>query len=165
MAGSLDRIADTLSRQGRLAEARTAAGQALALRRELLGEEHRLTLESLVLLARIENGLGRAREGEELARRALAEIEQTRPGSWFERAEAESVLGESLLELGRPGDAEPLLAGSVRALAALASDAAPSMRDALERLEKLYRRSGREREAGRLRERLKAAAVPKPAAA
>ncbi len=132
-ASSLYSLADLLERTGRAAEARPLSARALALRQELLGAPHALTVESLLLEARIEVALGHPGAGERRAREALAAIEKERPNAWRERGEISSVLGIAIAAAGRRAEAEALLTEAVGTLERL-GEGAKSLEEARERL-------------------------------
>lgn len=157
IASTLARLGICLAHEGRFAAALEHLQRSLDLRRAQLGDLNRLTLESQVLVAEVLAKMGRGKEAEELARGALERIDRRRASSWFEIAETQSVLAESLLAQGRTNEAEPLLLASAKDLERLGSDAAPSARDNLERLIRLYEATGRETEAKRIRARVERA--------
>lgn len=143
VATSLSNLGFALQAQGRHREAEPLYREALSIADERLDPKHVNRAIFLRHLAMALLAQGRAAEAEPLAREALEIFRAKAPGSW-RIADAESVLGGCLTNLGRFAEAEPLLLGSYAVLSreqeAAGARAAPA---ALERVVGLYTAWGR----------------------
>jgi serine/threonine-protein kinase len=113
----LRNLAVLLRRTSRLAEAETAARQALSIYQRELPNDHPRIAEALTVLGQVLTDRGRAVEAEPLVREAIA-IRTKRFGAGDRRtAEATAALGVAVASLGRRAEAETLMVASCRALA------------------------------------------------
>lgn len=138
VAASLSNLGFALQAQGRHREAEPLYREALSIADERLDPKHHNRAIFLRHLATALLAQGQAAEAEPLAREALEIFRAKAPGSW-RIADAESVLGGCLADLGRFTEAEPLLLGSYAVLSreqeAAGARAAPA---ALNRIIGLY---------------------------
>jgi tetratricopeptide (TPR) repeat protein len=100
---------------------------------------------ALVLMrGRLLIALGRPGEAEPMLREVLASLRKSVPAGSSDVGIAEIALGACLAALGRPAEAEPMLLARARAARGAPSPAAIlARREALDRLESLYRALGR----------------------
>lgn len=115
VASSLSNLGFVLQARGRHREAEPLYREALSIADESLDPRHPRRAIFLRHLAAALLAQGRAAEAEPLAREALEIFRTKAPGSW-RIADAESVLGGCLADLGRFAEAEPLLLGSYAVL-------------------------------------------------
>lgn len=123
--------------QGRWAAAAQQIGQAFAIEERQLREGHpdlAITLRERAALALAQ---GDAPAAEADIREAIATLRARFPAEHWRIADAESVLGEALLEQGRLDEARRLLERSVSALEEVKRPAAREVREARRRLEAL----------------------------
>jgi tetratricopeptide (TPR) repeat protein len=150
LAGDLIALALVRMQRKDLDGARDGASEALAIQRAALPAGHADLAKSLTLLGAVQLEAGRA----DLAEAPLREAHQIRlaamPGNWL-TANTASVLGGCLLELGRYGEAEPLLAGALPEIEGTLGAADFRARAARERLAKLYQLTSRAEAAAALR--------------
>jgi serine/threonine-protein kinase len=125
--------------------------EALAIRRRRFGPEHVLVANSAMSLARLLHRQDRAAEALPLATDALAALNASLlPGDW-RIGVAETVAGGCLADLGRHGEAEPLLLGAYETLSRSTGPTAGATRQALEQLAALYESWGRPERAAEYR--------------
>ncbi len=151
VASVLNLLGNVLAAQGREDEAEQLYDEALGIRRRLLGEDHlavaRTKRNLAELLAHRDPATARV-----LLAQALATFYRTRPDGW-EAADAESVLGAILTDLGRYEEAEPCLVEAHAKLKEIRSARSFRTRKALGRLLDLYKAWGRPEELDRYRAR------------
>ncbi len=154
LAATLDGLAAARLAAGDHAEAERAYARALEIRRQALGEGNPYLVISLTGLARVATEKGDYAAAERRLDEALAIGRRAFPGGHWRLDVARSVLGDCRARAGRHREAEPLLAGSYRALLSSQGERSASTRRALDRLIRLYEAWGRPEEAARLRQEL-----------
>jgi serine/threonine-protein kinase len=157
VASSLVNLAKAIQAQGRLDEAAGLYRQALEIQRSSLGESHRNTAITMKSLASVLAASGDAAQARDLAADAVRIFRVSNEPAW-RVADAESVLGISLVRLGRRAEAEDLLVKSYDVLKGDKQD--KLTHDALERLAVFYEMTGREVEAEEYRALLKEKGQP-----
>ncbi len=114
--------------------------------RRFLGEQHVALARCEILLARIRL----TREGPDAAspllRQAAMIYRRSQSSDHWRGAEAESLLGECLLDRGLVSEAEALLVPSLRTIKAQVVDRARAAREAAARVERLERVLARQRQ-------------------
>ena len=157
VARSLNNLAYVLQDQGKLAEAQSMHREALAIQKKLLGNEHpdaAISLESLAILLCAQ---GNVTEAESLARDCLAIREKLVPGDW-RTFSARSLLGDCLLRQKQYAAAEPLLVAGCEGLKQqqerVPAEHKARLKEAGERLIRLYEATGRAEKAAGLRAEL-----------
>ena len=143
--------------QGRLAEAETLQREALALRRKLLRNDDTSLAASAENLAVVLCDQGKFAEAEGLAREGLAIREKTSTDDW-RTFNARSLLGAALLGQQKYTECEPLLlsgyAGIEQRWERIPASARPRLREALERLVRLYEFTNRAAQAAEWKQKL-----------
>ena len=138
VAGSWNTLSSILREERRYDEALDAIREAMRLTAPL-GEEHPTSVTYSLNLARLQLVRGEWKEAEPILRRAVAVRRKTFPAGDWRTAQAESLLGEALVQRGSYEEAEGLLKG---AAANLKEGAGPQGSEAAanrERLESLAR--------------------------
>ncbi|HVT59661.1 MAG TPA: tetratricopeptide repeat protein [Thermoanaerobaculia bacterium] len=145
---NLHNLALLLLRKGKAAEAESLMREALSIARRNFGDDGPNSLGETHGLGIILEAEGRCREAEELARRGLSSGRHFFPSDSLAVALFESLLGGTLVCLGRFDEAEPLLLHSHAILLSSRGRGPQSeeVQDSLRRLVTLYERRG---EAGR----------------
>ncbi len=140
---ALNNLATVLQRRGALEESAALLQQALVIRRQVLGEKHSSVARVLRNQATLLLAMGQPSQAEATVSQALQIFLQgsARKESRWRVADAESVLGECLLALGRRDEAATLLEGSYRILDEVLGEGAPQTREALQRLKVLRQNS------------------------
>jgi eukaryotic-like serine/threonine-protein kinase len=116
-AGTLNTLALAAEWQGRLAEAQALDEEALHIARPQLGDDHPRVVTYTINLARIRIARGDGAAAESSLRAALRARERLyQPGDW-RIAQAQALLGASLIAQKRYAEAEPLLVAADRGLA------------------------------------------------
>ncbi|MCG8455536.1 MAG: serine/threonine-protein kinase [Holophagales bacterium] len=131
-------LADVLFERGELAAAESVYGWSLPMARRFLGEKHFLVATGIRGSAVLLTEAGRAPEALASARQALSILEEILPDGHPQIAEARSVLGGCLASLGRFAEAEPLVTGGYRQIAAHGGPDSRAGRDAADRVVRLY---------------------------
>ena len=121
----LDTMGTVYEHLGLYPSAEPLLQEALAIRRQALGEDDLGTARSLLHLGNLRAGQARYAESEDLLRRALAVREKRLGGDDPEVAEALSSLGLVLRRQGRSVEAESALRRAVALSEAALGDAAP----------------------------------------
>jgi serine/threonine-protein kinase len=137
VARSLSNLAFVLQVQGRHPEAEALYREALSIADERLDAG----LDRAVYLRNLASALlpqGRPAEAEPLARKALRIFQESTSAPAWRVADARSVLGACLAEMGRYQEAEPLLVSSYSTLKKDPGDGAKYAPDALQRVVTLY---------------------------
>ncbi len=153
-AWTMFNYADFLRDVGRHAESADWSRRVLALRGGSLTDAHPTVSGSLAVLGRALAGLDSLEAGEPLLREALDIRKAQYPPGHFTIASSEGILGEHLALLGRFEEAEALLLGSERDLLIARGEEAPIIRDAWNRLVRLYEAWNRPEDAAAWRARL-----------
>jgi tetratricopeptide (TPR) repeat protein len=112
---SINNLGDIYRKRQKYSQAEALYGEALEVRRRVLGPLHRDTLASLTSLAEVKLQLQKYTEAEGLLREAVASREKATPDSW-ERYHAQSLLGSVLARQRRYDAAEPLLLAGYQGL-------------------------------------------------
>ena len=123
---------------GRYQDAIPLVENALRMRRDLLGPDHDEVTECLYDLGRLRLLEGEAEKAEPILREALQRIRDSGSPEPWRLAEAESLLGECLVGLGRFAEAEALLNNSFMVLRIELGVSAVVSQEALRRLVELY---------------------------
>jgi tetratricopeptide (TPR) repeat protein len=154
-ARQLDERVGRLQRQRRFRQALPAAQQSLAIRKELLGENHRSVVGSLNLLANLHYSLREFKEAEPLYRQALAKgkgvLGQEHPlyATWLNN------LANTCAALGDVAQAEPryrkALALRSKVLGERHPDSIHTLKDMVGTYETLMRKRGAQRNPQELR--------------
>jgi tetratricopeptide (TPR) repeat protein len=147
-------------KQGKPLEAGALYARIVDLRHRVLGAGHPDTLKALGLLGEVRLAERRYAEAELLLREALGGEEKSNLDRW-QRYNAESMLGASLMALGRFGEAESLLVNGYRGLLERKDTIPRESRSALGqagvRIIELYRNWGKPEKAADWEQRLPAA--------
>jgi WD40 repeat protein/serine/threonine protein kinase len=135
---------------GDAARAVAVLDEALPIRRAHAPDGHPDVISTQVALGWALTESGRAKEAEKLLRDCLAVRRESLPAGHWLTANAESLLGGCLTALGKYEEAEPLLLSGWKTLQT-ARDVPPArLRQARERLLRLYKASGRPKKAAEL---------------
>jgi hypothetical protein len=141
----------------RWAEAEALRRDALARRRKLSRPDSPLLTDDLALLGRNLLKQSRWSEAEPLLREALAIRARAAPDDW-PRFDAMSLLGDSLLGQGRLAEAEPLVVAGYEGIKAreprIAVPDRFRLREAAERVIRLYEAWGKSEQAARWKTKL-----------
>jgi serine/threonine-protein kinase len=137
-AWTLFQSAQFLVRTGRYARGAERAREVLTLRGRTLTDDHPAIATAMQSLGIALGHLGAWEEGERHLRESLALRRQTLPEGHWLIASAEGVLGDHFTRAGRYAEAEPLLLGSESQVASERDARSPQVRDARERLVRLY---------------------------
>ena len=137
VAKSLGNLAGVYHDMGKLRLAEETALESLAMRRKLLGHEHPGVARDLILLARLALEKNNPSEAADRARRAVDILPEDDHNL---RPQAESLLGQSLLELGDTEQAQPLLERSYQTLLTSRGADYRATREAAQRLLELESR-------------------------
>ena len=156
---SLNNLARVLRAQKRYPEAVVSYERALAVFRDALGERHPNVAAVTVNLGATQREAGDQPAAERTLRDAIRLQESVLPPGHWQRADAQSLLGETLCDQRKFAEAEPLLLGAVESLARAPAAAQTRHAEAVARIVKLYERSGRTDEAARWRTRSGAGAA------
>ena len=140
-----------LSARGKLDEADLELTRALNTRLMILDADHLSVAFTERNLAAVLIQSGELSTAEMLLARAHLAIGRERPASEWELAEVESLLGELLVVRGRYAEAETCLLDSHRIIEASRGPQAIYTRQALDRVVRLYDKSGQPREAAAFR--------------
>ncbi|MCH9648246.1 MAG: serine/threonine-protein kinase [Deltaproteobacteria bacterium] len=136
LALALNNLASLLRTKGDFEESEEAYREAVNLVRRVFGPGHSGTLITSTGLALVLIDTDRPQAAETLLREGLEVWSESLAGSWYP-AYSRSVLGESLVRLGRLEEAKPLLVSAHEELQAALGNEAPKTRDARRRLEAL----------------------------
>jgi hypothetical protein len=101
--------------EGRLAESEALLNEAYPAVSAAYGADHSRVVNVALDLARVRIALGRGAEVESMARTALLVRQRTYPAGHWRIAEAQALLGASLLAQHRDTEAEPLMAAADKA--------------------------------------------------
>ena len=148
---SLASIGLALELQGRFDEALAAYDESLRLGTARLGARHPDVLGFALGAARVRLARGEAREVEATLREVLHERQRLYPAYEHRVAQAHSALGWALLQLGRVDEAETEMLDADRGFRAIAGLEGREREANRARLAALYRDTGRDADAGRLR--------------
>ena len=144
--------------QHQYSQAEALFNQVLEDRRRVLGPDHPDTVSVLDSLGRLRLEQQRYAEAEAPLREALSHQEKRSPNSW-ERYDTESMLGASLAGKGKYSEAEPWLLSGFQGLSNRESTIpAPNrlaLRNAGERIIRLYEAWGKPEQAADWRNRLR----------
>jgi tetratricopeptide (TPR) repeat protein len=154
---AMNQLASLLEDQGKLDEAERAYRDVLRLRRKNLPVGHRDLAPTLAGLGGVLTAKRQAKEAEALLREALQIRQKTLYKGHWRTADAESLLGDCLSALGRYAEAEPLLLGSYEKLKDVQGR---RMREALDRIVKLYEAWGKPEKAAEWRAKRDKSAKP-----
>jgi serine/threonine protein kinase len=132
-------LASTLEMQGRLAEAEVLLSGAYTRVAAALGAENPRVVSLALDLARVRIERGAGAQAEALLRPALAVRQRSYPAEHWRVAEAQALLGASLLAQHRADEAEPLMAAADHALKAIPGRQARDRDANRARLEQLRR--------------------------
>ncbi len=139
---SLAGMAECFAKEGHLPQAASLLEKVLETQRRVLGSEHPDTLETLVSLAQVRLDQQLYLEAESSLREALASYQRTAPDDW-QYYDTQALLGASLAGQKKFDDAERLLIsgyhGMVQRQQTMAVADRPSIREASDRIVKLYR--------------------------
>jgi hypothetical protein len=113
---ALANLAEAERRLGMLPEAGRHAQEAVTLARQFAGRQSPILPRVAVLLARILIHQCRAQAARDVARESVELLSETSDANAALRAEAESILGWSMVQCGQAAEAEPLLARSCKTL-------------------------------------------------
>ncbi|MCB9504674.1 MAG: serine/threonine protein kinase [Gemmatimonadales bacterium] len=158
-AWTLFQSAQFLVRVGRYERAAERAREVLALRGKTLSDDHPAISTAMQSLGIALGHLGQMEEGERQLQASLALRRSTLPEGHWLIASGEGVLGDHYTRAGRYAEAERLLLGSEAQLAAAREAQSPQVRDARERLIRLYTAWGKPAEVARWRARLEEGAA------
>jgi len=165
VAHSLNSLGIVLQRRGKLAEAETMQREALAVRRKLLGDEHIFTGGSRNDLASVLLDEGKLAEAEAQARDCLAIRERKLPDDW-QTFSTKSLLGGVLFMQSKNEDAEHLLLSGYEGMeqreGRIPAPMKPRLREALQRLVRLYETTGKPEKASAWKKDLEALVGPQP---
>jgi serine/threonine-protein kinase len=109
-------LAYAVELQGRLDQAQTLVEQGLAIVTAALGEEHPAVISATLDLVRIRLARDERRGLEPIARRAFEIREKTLPAGDWRIAQAQSLLGATLVAERRYADAKPLMLAADQSL-------------------------------------------------
>jgi len=137
-------MGDVYASMGLYKEAEPLLKEALAIRRERLGDVHSRTIYSMNTLAGLYKKLVRYDEAESLYVEAL---ERAKQNENVDRLVMRTNLGTMLLEMGRLGEAEPIILECVEEERARGGEDALDTLGAVQNLGVLYYRQGRFKEA------------------
>jgi tetratricopeptide (TPR) repeat protein len=158
-----DKLAMAYLFADRIADAIRLHEQNLKLRETKLGTGHLQTLQSRDNLANAYNRAGEFAKAEPLLRDCLMVREAKHPNTW-EKFHTRSLLGESLLGQKRYADAEPLLLSGYQGMKERERITSPEdklrVREARERLVRLYEAIGDKDKAAKWRNEPEAPAKP-----
>lgn len=154
LAWTMFNYADHLVRVGRHADGADWARQVLALRGRSLSDAHPAVSTAMAVLGRALGPLGELREAERWLRESWRLRQVHFPAGHWLIANSEGVLGNHLILQGRYPEAETHLLRSEQALVAARGEQAEPVRDARDRLVRLYEAWGKPAEADRWRARL-----------
>ncbi|MHC5821704.1 MAG: tetratricopeptide repeat protein, partial [Nostoc sp.] len=147
VAASLNNLAFLYDSQGRYSEAEPLYIQALALRRQLLGDEHPDVATSLNNLAGLYDAQGRYSEAEPLYIQALALRRKLLGEEHPSVATSLNNLAYLYRSQGRYSEAEPLYIQALALTRQLLGEEHPDVATSLNNLASLYRSQGRYSEA------------------
>ena len=147
LSTSLNNLAELYSSQGRYSEAEPLFVQALALRRNLLGEEHPDVASSLNNLAELYSSQGRHSEAEPLFVQALALRRKLLGEEHPSVATSLNNLAYLYSSQGRYSEAEPLYIQALALIRKLLGEEHPNVATSLNNLALLYSFQGRYSEA------------------
>jgi CHAT domain-containing protein/Flp pilus assembly protein TadD len=136
-----------LYQQGKYNEAIPLAEQALAIRKKVLGDNNRLTADSLNNLAELYKSQGRYSEAEPLLEQALAIRRKQLGDNHSDTAESLNNLAALYRDIGRYSEAEPLYQQALAIWKKLLGDNHPLTAQSLNNLALLYESQGRYQEA------------------
>jgi serine/threonine protein kinase/tetratricopeptide (TPR) repeat protein len=135
---AIDNLALVLKDQGKTAESEALLREALGIRRQIKPPGHYHIAFNLDTLGALLIDKGKAHEAEVLAREGLRlRKEGPDPGHW-QAANLDSVLGAALTELGRFDEAEGHVLGGYQGLKDSPGTPTRRLREALERVVRLY---------------------------
>jgi eukaryotic-like serine/threonine-protein kinase len=161
VARSLNNLAYVLQDKGDLTGALSLHQEALAIQKKALGNAHpdvALSLNNLAVLLCTER---KPAEAEALARESLAIREKLSPADW-RTFNARSLLGDCLLQQKQYAAAEPLLLSGCEGLTQqqerIPAEHKPRLKEARERLVRLYEATGRPEKAAEWKKELRASA-------
>lgn len=157
VAQSLNNLAQVLVERGKLPEAETLYLEALKIRHKQLGNNDPDRAGLLDGLAASLRGQNKLLEAQASSRDCLAILEKQNPDNWV-NFNIRSRIGGDLVGLKKYADAEPLLlsgyAGMKEREAKIPANCRPRLKEAMERLVRLYEATERPDEATRWKARL-----------
>jgi tetratricopeptide (TPR) repeat protein len=156
LAFTLSDWAEHLLAEGDLRQAEPALTEALRIEQAALPPEHRRRGQTLCALGWLRAQTGQALEGERLLREGLAICTRAWPVDHWVRADAESRLGGCLTALRRCDEAEPLLLNTYAALRIAPNVPRSRLRQAGERIVRLYEAWGKPEKTAEWRQKLEA---------
>jgi len=124
--------------EGDHAEAESLFREGLAIYRVRLGSEHPKTIDPMLGLAQLKLARGDPNDAAEILRDVLAISRKTLSDDHWSTVYAESALGACLTALARYDEAEPLLVRSYTIMHRLRGSADRYVREALQRVIRLY---------------------------
>jgi serine/threonine-protein kinase len=158
VARSLNNYGHILEITGDFAGAEKHYREAIAMADETLAKDHHERGYYLRNLASSLLAQGKAEEAEGYAQEALTILQHADPPIPWRIADAESLLGACLTDLGRYAEAEPLLTKGYAVLVKDKEDGAKRAPDALKRLINLYTAWGKPEKAAEYQAKLPAPA-------
>ncbi len=154
---SMNGLADAYRSLGKYAQAEALYASALEARRRALGPEHPQTVNTLVAVGQIRLLEQKHDAAERVLREAFAGYEKAHLDGW-ERYQCQSLLGASLAGQKRWPEAEPLLLSGYDGLqqrqAAIPAESRSALKDAGERIVRLYSDWGKPEKAAEWTRRL-----------
>ena len=163
---SLDNLASVLELQGSPAEAQALYRDYSQLLHDKLPVDDRALAQVLSQLTHTLLVEGKSPEAEPTARESLRIYEKTLPDDWHTFF-ARSLLGDSLLGLNRYAEAEPLLLSGYEGMKQredrIPTESKPRLKEALQRLARLYEGTGRPEQAAEFRKKLETFDKPQTA--
>ena len=157
---ALSNLGQVARDSGRLDEAETLFGQAIAMDRKVNGPEHPRVATCLGYLAEVAMRRGDFHEAEGELREALAIQRKAYPPGNVSLANTESRLGSCLTKEKRYAEAEPLLLGSAEALEKGLGAGHSRAQASFQRVAELYEAWGKPAQAAAWKARLAAPASP-----
>jgi serine/threonine-protein kinase len=142
-ASSMNNLARSIERQGRLVEAQLLLEDAVRIGRTQMSDDNPRQIIFNLNLARVRIMRGDGAGTEEVIRRALSARQHVFPSTDWRIAEAQSLLGASLLAQKRYADAEPLLLAAEKTLKPIPGHQQRERIDTRARLAALYEQWGR----------------------
>jgi serine/threonine protein kinase/tetratricopeptide (TPR) repeat protein len=151
---SVNNLAVLYKRTGRLAEAQKLYEEDYEVSRRLLGDEHPDILPSMSNLGRLYFAQGKYPEAERLLAKAVATANKVLPHGYYGRGIILQSYGETLVEMNRSREAEPLLLDAYAVLYPAMGANDPGVGRCVKSLVRVYERTGRPAEAAMWRHRL-----------
>jgi hypothetical protein len=148
---TMSNFADHLRVTGRYDQAATWARKVLELRGKSLTDDHPTVTSSMGILGRSLDQMDSLAAGEYWLRESLAIRRKVYPAGHFLILSSQSILGEHLALAKRFDQAEPMLLESEKALVEARGESAPIVKDARERIVRMYEAWGKPGEAAKWR--------------